>query len=64
MTATYNLPDGDKILHYLRLINFITLPVKYVENFAKVYVLPSLFAQHPPDRRAFLYHTEKLYLPT
>ena len=37
MTVTYNLPDGPKLPRYLRMVKFITQPVKYVEDFAKVY---------------------------
>ncbi|MBW4612701.1 MAG: cytochrome P450 [Desmonostoc vinosum HA7617-LM4] len=37
MTTNYNLPDGPKMPYYLRLIKFIAQPVKYVEDFAKVY---------------------------
>jgi len=37
MTETYNLPDGVKMPRLLRLIKFITQPVKYVEDFAKTY---------------------------
>ncbi|YAF95533.1 MAG: cytochrome P450 [Nodularia sp. CChRGM 3473] len=37
MTVTYNLPDGPRLPRYLRMIKFITQPVKYVEDFAKVY---------------------------
>jgi cytochrome P450 len=37
MTVTYNLPDGPKVPYTLRLIKFITQPLKYVEDFAKVY---------------------------
>ncbi|MBE9052526.1 cytochrome P450 [Nostocales cyanobacterium LEGE 11386] len=37
MTVTYNLPNGPRLPRYLRLIKFITQPVKYVEDFAKVY---------------------------
>ncbi len=37
MTVTYNLPDGPKLPRYLRMVKFITQPVKYVEDFAQVY---------------------------
>jgi cytochrome P450 family 110 len=37
MTLTYNLPDGPKLPRYLRMVKFITQPVKYVEDFAKIY---------------------------
>lgn len=37
MTATNSLPEGPKVSRFLRLIKFITQPVKYVEDFAKTY---------------------------
>jgi cytochrome P450 len=37
MTVTHSLPDGPKIPRLLRLFKFITQPVQYVEDFAKVY---------------------------
>lgn len=37
MTVNYNLPDGPKLPRYLRMIKFITQPVKYIEDFAQVY---------------------------
>ncbi len=37
MTVTNNLPDGPRVSRFLRLIKFITQPVKYVEDFAKTY---------------------------
>ncbi|MFN6567722.1 cytochrome P450 [Dendronalium sp. ChiSLP03b] len=37
MTVTNSLPDGPKVPRLLRLFKFITQPVQYVEDFAKVY---------------------------
>ncbi|MBD2195059.1 MULTISPECIES: cytochrome P450 [Calothrix] len=37
MTITNSLPDGPRVLRFLRLVKFITQPIKYVEDFAKVY---------------------------
>jgi cytochrome P450 family 110 len=37
MTTTYNLPDGPQIPRWRRMIKFISQPVKYVDDFAKVY---------------------------
>ncbi|AFY32065.1 cytochrome P450 [Calothrix sp. PCC 7507] len=37
MTANNNLPDGPRMQRWLRLVKFITQPVKYVEDFAKIY---------------------------
>ncbi|MEH2364128.1 cytochrome P450 [Nostoc sp.] len=37
MTTTYNLPDGPQIPRWLRMIKFIGQPVKYVDDFAKIY---------------------------
>lgn len=37
MLATNNLPDGPKMPRWLRLFKFITQPVEYVEDFAKIY---------------------------
>ena len=37
MTFTNSLPDGPKMSRFLRLVKFITQPVKYVEDFAQVY---------------------------
>lgn len=37
MTTTYNLPDGPQIPRWLRMIKFITQPVKYVDDFAQIY---------------------------
>jgi cytochrome P450 len=37
MTVTYNLPDGPRVPRWLRLFKFITQPLEYVEDFAKVY---------------------------
>jgi cytochrome P450 family 110 len=37
MTVTNSLPDGPRIPRLLRLFKFITRPVQYVEDFAKVY---------------------------
>ncbi|MBD2364289.1 cytochrome P450 [Anabaena minutissima FACHB-250] len=37
MTATQNLPDGPRVHYLRRLFKFITQPVEYVEDFAKVY---------------------------
>ncbi|HIK07108.1 MAG TPA: cytochrome P450 [Trichormus sp. M33_DOE_039] len=37
MTVTYNLPDGPRVPYLLRLFKFITQPVEYLENFARVY---------------------------
>ncbi len=37
MTATSNLPNGPKMPRFLRLLKFIGQPVKYVDDFAKIY---------------------------
>lgn len=37
MTATNSLPEGPRMQRWLRLIKFITQPVKYVEDFAQSY---------------------------
>ncbi len=37
MIATYNLPDGPQMPRWLRMIKFIGQPVKYVDDFAKIY---------------------------
>ncbi len=37
MTATYNLPDGPQMPRWLRMIKFIGQPLKYVDDFAKIY---------------------------
>lgn len=37
MTATYNLPDGPQMPRWLRMIKFISQPVKYMDDFAKTY---------------------------
>ncbi|MBE9106009.1 cytochrome P450 [Nostoc cf. edaphicum LEGE 07299] len=37
MTTTYNLPDGPQMPRWLRMIKFITQPVKYVDDFAQIY---------------------------
>ncbi|MEH1856225.1 MAG: cytochrome P450 [Nostoc sp.] len=37
MTTTYNLPDGPQMPRWLRMIKFISQPVKYVDDFAKIY---------------------------
>ncbi|BAY76650.1 cytochrome P450 [Nostoc linckia NIES-25] len=37
MTTTYNLPDGPQIPRWLRMIKFISQPLKYVDDFAKIY---------------------------
>ncbi len=37
MTTNYNLPDGPQMPRWLRMIKFITQPVKYVDDFAKIY---------------------------
>ncbi|WP_438822870.1 cytochrome P450 [Nostoc favosum] len=37
MTATYNLPDGPQMPRWLQMIKFIGQPVKYVDDFAKIY---------------------------
>ncbi|WP_193198253.1 cytochrome P450 [Nostoc sp. MG11] len=37
MTAISNLPDGPKMPRFLRLLKFIGQPVKYVDDFAKLY---------------------------
>ncbi|MDZ8050503.1 MAG: cytochrome P450 [Aulosira sp. ZfuVER01] len=37
MTVTNSLPDGPKVSRFLRLVKFITQPVKYVEDFAQTY---------------------------
>ncbi|MEH1828049.1 MAG: cytochrome P450 [Nostoc sp.] len=37
MTTTYNLPDGPQMPRWLRMIKFVSQPVKYVDDFAKVY---------------------------
>ncbi|MDF5712642.1 MAG: cytochrome P450 [Rhizonema sp. NSF051] len=37
MTATNSLPDGPKVPTFLRRIKFLFQPLKYMEDFAKVY---------------------------
>lgn len=37
MTTTYNLPDGPQMPRWLRMIKFVSQPVKYVDDFAKIY---------------------------
>lgn len=37
MTVTNSLPDGPRMHRWLRLIKFVTQPLKYVEDFAQVY---------------------------
>ncbi|WP_425389065.1 hypothetical protein [Cylindrospermum stagnale] len=37
MTARKSLPDGPKMPRFLRMVKFIGQPVKYVEDFAKIY---------------------------
>ena len=37
MTTTYNLPDGPQMPRWLRMIKFISQPVKYVDDFAQIY---------------------------
>ncbi|MEA5625753.1 cytochrome P450 [Nostoc sp. UHCC 0251] len=37
MTATYNLPDGPQMPRWLRMIKFIGQPLKYMDDFAKIY---------------------------
>ncbi len=37
MTAISNLPDGPKMPRFLRMLKFIGQPVKYVDDFAKLY---------------------------
>ncbi|MEH2251828.1 cytochrome P450 [Nostoc sp.] len=37
MIATYNLPDGPQMPRWLRMIKFISQPLKYVDDFAKIY---------------------------
>ncbi|MEH2401976.1 cytochrome P450 [Nostoc sp.] len=37
MIATYNLPDGPQMPRWLRMIKFISQPVKYMDDFAKIY---------------------------
>lgn len=37
MTATYNLPDGPQMPRWLRMVKFISQPVKYMDDFAKTY---------------------------
>lgn len=37
MTVTNSLPNGPRVSRFLRLVKFITQPIKYVEDFAKVY---------------------------
>ncbi len=37
MTATYNLPDGPQMPRWLRMIKFINQPLKYADDFAKIY---------------------------
>jgi cytochrome P450 family 110 len=37
MTTTYNLPDGPQIPRWLRMVKFISQPVKYIDDFAKIY---------------------------
>lgn len=37
MTATYNLPDGPQMPRWLRIIKFIGQPLKYMDDFTKIY---------------------------
>ncbi|MEH2070552.1 MAG: cytochrome P450 [Nostoc sp.] len=37
MTTTYNLPDGPLLPRWLRMVKFISQPIKYVDDFAKIY---------------------------
>ncbi|MDZ8184794.1 MAG: cytochrome P450 [Nostoc sp. ChiSLP02] len=37
MSTTYNFPHGPQISRWLRMFKFITQPVKYVDDFAKIY---------------------------
>ncbi|MEH1841875.1 MAG: cytochrome P450 [Nostoc sp.] len=37
MIASYNLPDGPQMPRWLRMIKFIGQPIKYVDDFAKIY---------------------------
>lgn len=37
MTTTYNLPDGPQMPRWLRMIKFISQPLKYVDDFAQTY---------------------------
>ncbi|GEM_PF-3120744 len=37
MTATYNLPNWPQMPRWLRMIKFIGQPLKYMDDFAKIY---------------------------
>lgn len=37
MTPTYHLPDSPQMPRWLRIIKFMSQPVKYVDDFAKIY---------------------------
>lgn len=37
ITATSNLPDGPQMPRWLRMLKFIGQPLKYVDDFAKIY---------------------------
>ncbi len=37
MTTTYNLPDGPQMPRWLRMIKFVSQPLKYVDDFAQIY---------------------------
>jgi len=49
MTTTYNLPDGPQIPRWLRMIKFISQPVKYVDDFAKIYGDTFTIQSNPSD---------------
>ncbi|PHJ61541.1 cytochrome P450 [Nostoc linckia z18] len=49
MTTTYNLPDGPQIPRWLRTIKFISQPVKYVDDFAKIYGDSFTIQSNPSD---------------
>ncbi|MBC1238823.1 cytochrome P450 [Nostoc sp. 2RC] len=49
MTTTYNLPDGPQIPRWLRMIKFISQPVKYVDDFAKIYGDSFTIQSNPSD---------------
>ncbi|MGF1989173.1 MAG: cytochrome P450 [Nostoc sp. ZfuVER08] len=49
MTTTYNLPDGPQIPRWLRTIKFISQPVKYVDDFAKIYGDTFTIQSNPSD---------------
>jgi cytochrome P450 family 110 len=49
MTTTYNLPNGPQIPRWLRTIKFISQPVKYVDDFAKIYGDSFTIQSNPSD---------------